>query len=42
MQHLNEAIKLDKSFSAAAFAGRAWLLLKKTEKDKDYKQNAIK
>jgi hypothetical protein len=38
MQHLNEAIQLDKSFSDAAFAGRAWLLLKNKEKDKNYKE----
>jgi hypothetical protein len=37
MQHFNQAIQLDESFSAAAFAGRAWLLLKDKEKDTNYK-----
>lgn len=48
MSHFDKAIKLDEQFSAAAYAGKAWLLLKGKEKfltanDKstNYKQQAI-
>ncbi len=32
MHHFDQAIKLDEHNSAAAFAGKAWLLLKGKEK----------
>ena len=32
MNHFNQAIELDENYSAAAFAGKAWLLLKGKEK----------
>ena len=48
MDHFDQAIKLDKHYSAAAFAGKVWLLLKGKEKfwtandqSINYKQQAI-
>jgi hypothetical protein len=48
MDHFDQAIKLDEHYSAAAFAGKAWLLLKGKEKfwtandqSINYKQQAI-
>jgi tetratricopeptide (TPR) repeat protein len=48
MNHFNQAIELDENYSAAAFAGKAWLLLKGKERfyisnkqDTNYKQQAI-
>jgi hypothetical protein len=32
MDHFDQAIKLDEHYSAAAFADKAWLLLKRREK----------
>jgi hypothetical protein len=33
MDHYDKAIKLDKNYSTAAFAGKAWLLLKSKKKN---------
>ncbi|CAF4179071.1 unnamed protein product, partial [Rotaria magnacalcarata] len=49
MEHFDRAIELDSDHSAAAFAGKGWLLLKGKERlifskqqDLDYKESAVR